>query len=297
MNGNQGNELTVEEQSKRKGVPGTLNVILHGVYAFDRKDDEIVAHIPAMGTEHQYKAGTWLAESTLAEHAEIKLEGVTPGTGGFNPKHNIILGDVPVFHEGHACHCEYATLRLPYPSEIKSLRRMRIPAAALGGDYRQTVLDNRQRLESQAVQEVESPAVQVLTYDFADDADLRLEDHPWEPVLQWDPVKKKNYVNLHVFSEPERIPTEDHRRRAFQATMGLFVGVDLTLRSSALAPNPDGPPPAGVLEVELQDLVQRQRWLATLGLSIKQRRDLNTIWDDPTPFAGSDACCGSGCGD
>src|SRR5262245_7931039 len=108
-------ELTAGELAKRKGVSGTLNVILHGIFAFDQ-EDEIIAHIPNMGTKHQYMAGTWLAETTLAEHAELKLEGVIPGTHRFNTDQNIIVGDVPVFDEGLECHCEYATLRLPYPT-------------------------------------------------------------------------------------------------------------------------------------------------------------------------------------
>jgi len=295
-------ELTEIENPQRQGVKGKLNVILHGIFAFDQAETEIVAHIPSMGTAHQYKAGNWLVEPALAEHADLKLEGVTPFIPypkpahpaddlkvvgntivGFklDPRHNIIIGDVPVFHGGHSCHCEYATLRFPYPpSPVLSLRRLIIPADALGGDYKDTVLDGRKQ--------VESATVQVLTYDFESDANLRLADHPWEPVL------KDGYVNLHVYSEPERTPLEDHRRRAFQANMAIFVGVDLVLTSPALAPDSTDPIPPGLTEVELQDLVQRQRWLALLGLSLRQGSPINPIWDDPTPFAGSDACCGSG---
>src|SRR5437762_2360847 len=46
----QSTELTPVEKSKRQGSPGKLNVILHGVFAFDQAEDEIVAHIPNMGT-------------------------------------------------------------------------------------------------------------------------------------------------------------------------------------------------------------------------------------------------------
>ena len=73
-------ESTTEEESTLQGSSGRLNVILHGLFAFDHQNDEIVAHIPNMGSEHTYKAGTWLAENALAEHSNLKLTGVkTPG--------------------------------------------------------------------------------------------------------------------------------------------------------------------------------------------------------------------------
>src|SRR6185503_11012727 len=84
---------------------------------------------------------------------------------------------------------------------------------------------------------VESATVQVLTYDFENDARLRLGDHPWEPVLEWDPVLNESVVNLHVFSEPERNLTDDHLRQAFRASVGLYVGVDLTLNAPAQPAN------------------------------------------------------------
>src|SRR5262249_36406314 len=122
-----------------------------------------------------------------------------------NPKHNIVLGDVPVSSNATECHCVHATLHLPYPPyPIQSLRGLRIPADALGGEDKQNLV--------KCNSEVESATVQVLTYDFENDNELKLDDHPWEPVLEWDEEDKENYVNLHVFSEPERTPTEDHLR-------------------------------------------------------------------------------------
>jgi hypothetical protein len=131
---------------------------------------------------------------------------------------------------------------------------------------------------------LESAAVQVLTYEFTDENALRLGDHPWEPVLF-----EGRYVNLHVFSEPERRPTDDHARQAFQSCLGLFLGVDLTLKAPLQTCVPEEKVP-DVHEFELQDLVQRQRWLEVFGRAIKEGRDPRAIWDDPTPFVGSDAC-------
>jgi hypothetical protein len=259
-----------------------LNVILHGLFAFDQQKDKIVAHIPNMGSEHQYKAGNWLAETNLEEHAELALEGVQPNErtkdNQLNPKHNIIFKDTVFSENAHKCHCIHATLRLPYPIAIKSLRRTRVPADLLGGET-----------SASLAKDLECATVQVLTYKIEDGDDnlLKLGDHPWEPVLA------DGFVNLHVYSEPERSPTDDHLRHAFQACTDLFMGVDLVLKGPLQASPPEEPV-CGVHEFELQDMVQRQRWLAVLGRRIKQGRDIQTIWDDPTPFAGSDACTAGG---
>jgi hypothetical protein len=286
MGSDNGKESAAAEIPKRQGSPGKLNVILHGLFAFDQ-EEEIIAYIPDMGSEHQYKAGTWLTETNLEEHAELTLEGVIAGPPRGNKllrDDNIILGDVPISANAQECHCIQTTLRLPYPtSPIRALRRLRIPAGALGGDDKPRILDGRDA--------VESATVHVMTYDFESDADLRLGDHPWEPVLE------DGFVNLHVFSEPERNVTDDHVRHAFQASVGLFAGVNLTLKGRAQPSYSDDAIPPGVHELELQDLFQRQRWLAVLGRAIKEGRDVNALWEDPTAFAGSDLCIGSAASD
>jgi hypothetical protein len=277
------------EQPKLPGSQGKLNVILHGLLSFDqetKEKEEIAVYIPNMGSEHLYKAGNWLAETTLAKGADLKLVGVSKGSTAnkLDKDRNMILGDVPVIKNPDT----YATLRLPYPSlPIQSLRRLTIPADGLEGNAKATVLRGRDA--------VQTATVQVLTYPFASDADLMLVandpnlkpgDHPWEPVLE------DGYVNLHVFSEPERNSTEQHLRYEFEASIGLFEGVELTLTQPAQPADLDAEKkeiPPGVHELELEDLVQRQRRLAVLGRAIKESRDLNTIWDDPTPFEGNDS--------
>jgi hypothetical protein len=267
--------------AKLPGSPGKLNVILHGLLAFDQETiekEEIAVYIPNMGSEHLYKAGNWLAETTLAK-GDFKLEGVLNGStdNKLDKDRNIILGNVSV--KKNPERPPYATLRLPYPSlPIQSLRRLTIRADGLDGKTKATVLRGRDA--------VQTATVQVLTYPFESDASLSLGDHPWEPVLE------DGYVNLHVFSEPERNPTEKHLRDEFKDSIGLFEGVDLTLERPSQPADLDAErkeiPPPGVHELELEDLVQRQRRLAVLGRAIKESRDLNTIWDDPTPFDGND---------
>jgi hypothetical protein len=296
MGSNDSTKSTIVK-SLQQGLPGKLNVILHGLFAFDQEEDGIVAYIPNLGSEHVYKAGKWLVETNLEEHAKLSLEGVTPNGSKENrilKDNNFVLGDVPVSASATDCHCIYATIKLPYPpSPIASLRRQIIPADAVGGDDKKKVV---------VTQELKSATVQVLTYDFTSDAELRLGDHPWEPVLQpvLQGVNSVNYVNLHVFSEPERNSSDEHLRHSFRACVGLFVGVDLTLKGLAKPPDLDaerGLIPPGVDELELQDLAQRKRWLEALSHAIKDGRNVNSIWDDPTPFASSDACTGCAASD
>ncbi len=282
--------------------PLKLNVILHGLYLFDQAEDEIIAYIPDLGTEHQYKAGNWLTETNLEEHADVRLSGVSPNhltladvrpedqdsvkfqgdtdiiTGYMLAgRHNFDVGNAIVRPAAKECHCIHATIRLPYPPKpIKSLRRIRITEGSIGGDDSERLVAGHPDLEGSTVQ--------VLTYYFDDENDLRLGDHPWEPALA------DGYVNLHIFSEPERPPTDDHVRHSFQACIELLAGVDLVLKAPLRAGIPEKTIP-GVHEFELQDLVQRQRWLTVLGRGIKEGRDVNTIWDDPTPFFGSGSCC------
>jgi len=276
------------KRPKLKGSPGKLNVILHGLFAFFQ-DDELTAYIPNLGSEHVYKAGNWLAETNLAEHSDLRLERVKPGTNRLRPDHNLLLqGSVHAAMNTLENHSVYATLRLPYPTyPVRSLGRLIVPAGAIGGDDKKRIIgfsDSR---------DLRCATVQVLTYDFASDADLRLGDHPWEPSLE------NGYVNLHVISEPEKAPMQDHIRHAFQATMALFVGVDLALRQTMRSGDLEEEKkerPAGVHELELQGLIRRQRWLTALRRGIKDSRDLNGIWDDPTAFDGGDpdSCPGAG---
>jgi hypothetical protein len=292
------------KSSKLPGSPGKLNVILHGLFDFDqetKKDgkgqDQISVYIPDVNrikpphnmgaghkmTKHVFKAGNWLAETTL-ERGKFVLKGVAKGSteNKLSPDRNMIVGKDLKVNSNRTN--TYATLVLPYPAlPIQSLRRLTIPANGLSGKSKKTVLNGSKN--------VQNATVQVLTYSFESDAELALGDHPWEPVLEG------GYVNLHVFSEPEKNPTEEHLRHAFEASMKMFDDVDLELTRPAQPANYEAEKsetPPGVHSLELEDLVRRQGRLAVLGRAIKEPRDLNTIWDEPTPFEGNSAGACSG---
>jgi hypothetical protein len=281
-----------------KGAPTKkkLNVILHGLVVYFEDDKEIVAYLPNLGPEHVYKAGTWLAETAIDEHADLKLnigQDVPKALRNkFNASDNFFLQGVRPCTCGCENHTIYSTLHLPYPPEpIRSLGGITIPKDSLDGT-------DKGRLAG-----FQSATVQVLTYDFDDDADLGLGDHPWEPVVELD-ADGTTHVNLHIFSEPERSPNEDHVRHAFQAAMSVFAGLNLMLVRLAnagfvdIADDDDDLKRRGVIKLELEGLVQRRRRLDVLGRAIRESRDLNSIWGEPIPFLGGDpsTCAGSGVG-
>jgi hypothetical protein len=267
-------------------------VILHGLFAIGEDDqrNHIVVYIPNMGSDHLYKAGNWLAETTLAQGADLTLAGVDEGHEDFDPTHNIFLEGVQL-GDATCCNRVYAVLRLPRPPlPIKSLLRIATSLDAIGGDP-----SSKGKIQTNNPARLECGTVQVLSYPFQSDSELHLGNHPWEPALDG------SFVNLHIMSEPEKNPEQDHVRHSFQMAMGLFDGVDLSLlrpmqptdlRAEA-AEIPDG-----VNALELQSLIQRQQWLAMLGRGIKERRDLNSIWYAPTPFGGGnpDTCPPGGIG-
>lgn len=264
------------------GNPGKLNVILHGLFTFFQTSDGITAFIPNMGSEHVYRAGNWLAETALAQQADYTLVGVDPGgLATFNPQSNIILKDATL-SDVNCCDRVYATLHFPVPDAIYSVGQLTIGGDKIGGDSAVKIDGLPANPAQRSGTTLHSSSVQIFTYNFSSDAELRLGQHPWEPVFE------DGFVNLHIFSEPERTPDQDHVRHAFQMSTGLFTGIDLSMRGPM---NPEGQTPVlpgGVDPLELQGLIRRQRWLGVLGRGIKEGRDINGIWDDPTSFDGGD---------
>ena len=274
----------------QKGLPpnrGQLNVILHGLFTILVQKDEITVYIPNMGSDHTYKAGSWLAEINL-DPGDYQLEGAIARDvkdGVFDPNQNMVLNKVRI-NDAECCGRVYATLHLPLTKAV-SLRRLAIAPGALGGDSRDKV--------DQPDGEHFSAAVQILTYDFNNDANLRLGDHPWEPIFD------EGFVNLHVFAQPESPPEDDHIRHAFQMSMGLFTGVDLVLKQPVAPADVEKEAEevkalGGIHPQELQGLDERRLWLGALGRAIKDHRDLNQTSSDFTPFDGPGGCSGSNTG-
>jgi hypothetical protein len=267
------------------GSAGRLNVILHGLFVFRETPRGIDALIPDMGTEHAYVAGNWLAETPLAGRQTYALKGVNAGKAAqFSRDANIVLRRraAPATHHGHGGHGVLATLEFPFPSAMVSLGRIPLnPGKDLGGDDKSAV-------KARAVS-----TVQVLTYSFDNDAELFLGSHYWEPVV--DPA---GFVNLHIFSEPQRPPSHGHMRMAFQVSAALVLGSSLNLKRPpgiADLAKEAGSLPQGIHPLEIEDLIQRNRRLQAMGQAIRSGGDAGGSWGRLQGFSGGNPeSCPSG---
>lgn len=278
----------------------TLNVILHGTFAFVQKEKEIHALIPDI-KQHANRAGNWLGETALRS-GTYKLAGVDPEPRGklFNSNKNLIVK----YKDRRDRPKPYATVIFPRPKEITSLRVAEIPTRSF---------TDSSDLEGRGKKQQHIATLQIFTYDIKNQNELALvfpaekhpnrrfpsapEGHYWEPVFQ---TRLKNhggtglFINLHIFS------TEDHDDEPYQADdfnkCVELVGAKVRLNTGAAYQVGDIPPreklPDGVMAGETEDLAPRTQRMARLGRLVYKASDANQAWyeddalDDGTPFCG-----------
>jgi hypothetical protein len=286
-------------------------VLLHGAFTFVNEENanHILALVPNL-QHHVYRAGNWLAETDLRGREEIRdspvtyeLQGVSPGRKKFvynNPdffdlRNNIVIkfGNLPD-NDGRTVKfgrvlkpALYATLRLPIPRKITSLRLGEIPI--------KDITDPQLLLSQYAPQHMAN--LQIFTYDFDDDNALRLQavnggrDHFWEPAFIRD------YINLHIFSSEDHYSKLSNAQDDFNRCVDL-LGVSLQVETRFL-PDCEVSDPSilmGVTAEETEELAIRNRRMARLGRLLSRypkTGDTNLAW------RGNDALDGSGdaCGD
>ena len=134
--------------------------------------------------------------------------------------------------------------------------------------------------------------LQVLTYQFDDDNDLRLantknpdDGHYWEPAFDGD------YINLHVFCSEDRFSTPSQASADFKACTAL-LGLQLEMEHPQPAGAvPDGVSlPAGISEDETEDLPFRTLRMARLGRLVRQNGDANISWSSNDALDCPEAC-------
>jgi hypothetical protein len=284
--------VAAQDNSQNDGLPGTLNVLLHGAFAFveDKKRKHLIAAIPKL-KEHAYRAGSWLAETELLS-GSYELKGVTASNVlKYERKQNLLLYFQP--RQLSAKPVPYATLRFPYPNKITSLR----------------VVDTRREYFTHDEDLVENPqhmaTLQVLTYDIDDENGLALkadngDGHYWEPSFTRDYINRRDYINLHVFSSEEHYYKPSNAREDFNQCVAL-LGAKLRLQTRFLPASeiPDDPQkkvlPPGVAPQETEDLALRTLRLARLGRLIVENGDTNLAWKGIDALDGDpQACSGLG---
>jgi len=268
---------------------GKLNVIFHGAFTFvrDAEKRHILAEMPAI-ENHVYRAGTWLAETEIRGGSivyELNEKGVEQGTAWLDPKKNLIVKFDPKARRP----APFATLKLPLPETIHSLRISEVDARFLEGKTKRQLDQHPQPMA----------LLQVFTYKIADvnylfiDAD-RGEGHYWEPAFT---ENDGSHVNLHVFSAEDHYHKPSNAQEDFNKCMELLA-VDLRLQTKFLPAGPipaDGALPPGVAPEETEDLGVRTLRMARLGRAKVQGGDTNVAWFGNDALDGNiRACTGGG---
>lgn len=234
-------------------MPARLNVILHGLFAIHEHQAGLTVFLPDMGPVHSYRAGAWLAETSILPGAVHSLTGVAPGKARFASEINIKINRPGALPHGGKAH---SIIHLPTPTAITSLMSHPVgPELFTGADAPQ-------------LQTTAYPTVQVLTYEVKSDdySGVSLTDHPWRPVIEAGfPAQ-----NIHIISE-EEVADANHSLQAFKRSADI-LGFDLGMTESVtLDPTTTGhaEPPLGVQPEELFDFVRRIQLQADLGFQLR----------------------------
>jgi hypothetical protein len=268
---------------------GKLNVIFHGAFTFvqDPEKKHILAEMPAI-EDHVYRAGTWLAETEIRGGGivyELNEQGVKPGKDWLDPKKNLIVK----FDRKAPKPAPFATLKLPFPEKIHSLRISEVDAKFFKG--------KTERVLNQAKQPM--ALLQVFTYVIANVDDLFIganldEGHYWEPAFT---ENQGSHVNLHVFSAEDHYHKPSNVQEDFNKCMELLA-VELRLQTKYLPAGPipaNGHLPPGVAPEETEDLGVRTLRMARLGRAKVQGGDTNVAWFGNDALDGNiRACTGGG---
>src|SRR5258708_26118749 len=200
--------MTTYLNPEPRGRAGTLNVLLHGTFAFvadkDADSGQVYrAYIPNLKS-HVVRAGNWLAETALLPGA-YKLTTVNTGTAQPDKARNLVL--LP--RQNPPKRKAQWTLTLPLPKTITTLR-----VAQLDEEIHKFLTETNSRTaqaegtgmmgKNKLPSNSHIGTLQIFTYDFQDDTKLRLEGQNEDPDHYWEPVfTGEECITLHVFSSED----------------------------------------------------------------------------------------------
>ena len=212
-----------------KQQPGEVNVIFRGLFIFVERSDSVDVLIPNMGGVHAYRAGSFLAETTLTSrplNQPYMLGGVLPGNARFDDNATTIFSG-----HGHAQSLTsddvYARILLPRPMQILSLRPTEKPVQAL--------IDPLGIVNGKTF-----PCVHVLRYATPDLSKVQFFPHENQAgtgVHEVDGVvdesgRAKQFKNLHIVSEPDgdAAKSRKHPAMGMEKAAGLIDGLQGALK-------------------------------------------------------------------
>src|SRR6185295_1845712 len=111
--------------SYHSGAPNgkrQLNVVFHGLWAWEVQPDRILAHTP-IEPEHEIAVGDFSEQTPIPAGTHCVLIGVDAGhANAFVPQQNVVVSNRP-FTDVSKRHC---VIELPLPQDIRSLRRVHV---------------------------------------------------------------------------------------------------------------------------------------------------------------------------
>lgn len=209
----------------------TLNVVLHGLFVVDFLDDHLQLLAPDV-PEHIYRAGNFDAPH-VGELCRDVVYTLKLGSGSRRvpPNHQvqglsrISKPDAKQRHHDFRIHpeCSRITVELPFPAEIRPLRRLTGSDLYAGED-----LD--------LVQGSALCLCLVLIYHDVSSC-VRLENLPkWKPEIREPPINSKTKTaNLHFWAEPSGHVDYGHGVDAYQRVK-YVVPLDFTLIADEVPP-------------------------------------------------------------
>ncbi len=212
-----GSSLPITEPLSGPKVEGIVNVIFRGMFLFFQRKHMIDILIPNIGSEHVYRAGFFLGETSMRPRPlgePYVLRGVDLGGAGFSA---IPFEDYP-YRSDIGPDAVWARVVVPRPFKIHSLRPT---AFGVSAEDPWGLVDKKN-----------FDIMHVMQFHAKDLRAVHLARHTTPNVD--DPgihvVGDTSYLNIHVVSEPEiQGSSMHHPIRGFQMLMNLFEGLQGTI--------------------------------------------------------------------
>jgi hypothetical protein len=231
--------------------PKKLNVIFHGLWAYEVRKDGIYAHT-CKEPEHVVMAGQWKPDHGLEDGVKYKLTGVKRGSSPIID--NFKLCKNAIFRSKTLNPTNlYCTVVLPPPSAISSLRTIAFKTNPYWGQ-------NAKDIESRKIS-----IVQVFIYDLKQQVPIKLEgkwfsrlpkrtDSPKSICLKYDHLQQ-GFMNLYFYAQPPVAVKSGHFEAAVRNLATLF-GLQL-IPVPSMAPAPYNPNISGCNWLDLVGLNER----------------------------------------
>jgi hypothetical protein len=245
-------------------TPKRLYVICHGALATRQDAQSITIMIPNLGATHSYRAGTWLAETTIQEGSLTTLEDVTGGMATLP-----YLGAVDTRIDP-TVRPPFATFVLPRPINVYPLFQVIVSKDAF-------VTTNGAVLPTA---DLVVPYIPVFEYNYTETptfGDL------WPVATDQLTGLPDDPLTLHIYAEDE-IPTDDgHSVEAFNLScrllgLNFLLASDLQQDPAKGGPLPAVPPGMENRLFEFQPLDHRREALLTVSEAIQSGAHIPNPW-------------------